>query len=50
MLIFDTYFNKADIIWQDLEPQHIYDLGQKFLIRSKKPKIFYLRILSCWIP
>ena len=34
------YFDKTDIVWRDF--QHVYDLGQKLLIQSKKPKIFYL--------
>ena len=33
------------IIWRDLQFQHIYDLGQKFLIQSRKKKILYLAIL-----
>ena len=33
------------IIWRDLQWQHIYDLGQKFLLQSRKKKIFYLAML-----
>jgi hypothetical protein len=37
--------NERHLIWRELQYQHIYDLAQRVLIKSKKSLVFYLAML-----